>query len=94
MVFWPRAVRYFGQDEMARMCETMCGRFLMTHPDEAMARVFKAVPDNDLPEVPRYNICPTQPVAVVTAEEAAARRLRAMRWGFVQSWYKKPTDAR
>ena len=70
----------------------MCGRFLMTHPDEAMARLFKAVPDNDLPEVPRYNICPTQSVAVVTAEGGAARRLRAMRWGFVPSWYKTPTD--
>ena len=70
----------------------MCGRFLMTHPDEAMARLFNAVPDNDLPEVPRYNICPTQPVAVVTAEAEAARRLRAMRWGFVPNWYKTPTD--
>lgn len=66
----------------------MCGRFLMTHPDDAMARLFNAVPDNDLPEVPRYNICPTQAVAVVTA----GRRLQAMRWGFLPSWYKTPTD--
>jgi putative SOS response-associated peptidase YedK len=60
----------------------------MTHPDDAMARLFNAVPDNDLPEVPRYNICPTQAVAVVTA----GRRLQAMRWGFLPSWYKTPTD--
>ncbi|WP_028913596.1 hypothetical protein [Pseudorhodobacter ferrugineus] len=57
----------------------MCGRILMTHPNEAMAGVFKAVPDNDLPEVPRYNICPTRPVAVVTGNADGGRRLRARR---------------
>lgn len=68
----------------------MCGRFTMTHPDEAMARLFDAVPGNDLPPVPRFNICPTQPVAVITAAEGR-RRLSAMRWGFVPSWYETPT---
>ncbi|MGB8813363.1 MAG: SOS response-associated peptidase [Paracoccaceae bacterium] len=68
----------------------MCGRFTMTHPDEALARLFDAVPGNDLPPVPRFNICPTQPVAVVTSE--AGRRLRAMRWGLLPGWYKTPTD--
>jgi len=66
----------------------MCGRFLMTHPNDAMAHLFDAVPDNDLPEVPRFNICPTQAVAVV----AAGRRLQAMRWGFVPKWYKTLGD--
>lgn len=66
----------------------MCGRFLFTDPSDAMSRLFKAVPDNDLPEVPRYNICPTQSVAVVVA----GRRLRSMRWGFVPHWYTSPTD--
>ncbi|MDT8853967.1 SOS response-associated peptidase [Paracoccaceae bacterium Fryx2] len=69
----------------------MCGRFTITHPDEAMARLFDAVPGNDLPPVPRYNICPTQPVAVVTHDEGG-RRLRAMRWGLLPVWYKTPTD--
>lgn len=63
----------------------------MTHPDEAMARLFGAVPGNDLPPVPRYNICPTNPVAVVTSD-AGTRRLRAMRWGFLPHWYKSVTD--
>jgi len=62
----------------------------MTHPNEALAALFDAVFGNDLPESPRYNICPTQPVAVVTAE--GGRRLRAMRWGFLPDWYKTPTD--
>jgi len=62
----------------------------MTHPNEALAALFDAVPGNDLPEVPRFNICPTNPVAVVTSD--GIRRLRAMRWGFVPTWYKTPTD--
>lgn len=69
----------------------MCGRFTITHPNEALAALFGALPGNDLPPTPRYNICPTQPVAVVTAQDGA-RRLQAMRWGFIPSWYKTPTD--
>ena len=68
----------------------MCGRFTITHPNEALAALFDAAPGNDLPPVPRYNICPTDPVAVVTSD--GARRLRSMRWGFLPLWYKSPTD--
>ena len=56
----------------------MCGRFTITHPDEALARLFAAMPGNDLPPVPQYNVCPTQSVPVVTAQ-AGGRRLQAMR---------------
>ncbi len=71
----------------------MCGRFTITHPNEALAQLFAAVPSNDLPLVPRYNICPTHDVAVVTSGGTAAeRRLRPMRWGFIPSWYKAPND--
>lgn len=69
----------------------MCGRFTITSPNEALAALFDAVPDNDLPPVPRYNICPTQPVATVISTEGH-RRLRALRWGFLPRWYKTPTD--
>lgn len=69
----------------------MCGRFTITHPNEALAALFGAVPGNDLPEGPNYNVCPTNPVAVVTSE-GGQRRLRAMRWGFLPSWYKTPAD--
>ena len=68
----------------------MCGRFTITHPNEALAALFDAVLGNDLPDSPRFNICPTNPVAVVTSD--GARRLRAMRWGLVPAWYKTPTD--
>ena len=68
----------------------MCGRIFHTHPNEALAALFDAVPGNDLPHVPNYNVCPTNPVAVVTSD--GARRLRSMRWGFIPSWYKAPND--
>jgi len=68
----------------------MCGRLTITHPTEAMARLFGAALANDLPQGPNYNLCPTQTVAVVTG--GAARHLRPMRWGFVPAWYKAPTD--
>ena len=68
----------------------MCGRFTITHPNEALAALFGATLGNDLPESPRFNICPTLPVAVVTSDQG--RRLRSMRWGFIPSWYKAPND--
>lgn len=68
----------------------MCGRFTITHPNAALAALFDAVAGNDLPESPRYNICPTNPVAVVTFD--GGRRLRSMRWGLVPPWYKAVND--
>ena len=69
----------------------MCGRFATTLPTDAMARLFAALPGNDLPPVPNYNVCPTTPIAAVSSE-AGQRRLGAMRWGFLPSWYESPTD--
>lgn len=68
----------------------MCGRLTLTHPHEALARLFAATTGNDLPIGAHYNICPTASVCVVTAE--AGRRLRAMRWGFIPRWYKSASD--
>lgn len=69
----------------------MCGRFTITHPSEALAALFDAAPGNDLPAVPNFNVCPTNQVAVVTSE-GGVRRLRAMRWGFLPTWYKAAND--
>ena len=65
----------------------MCGRFAITLPDDAMASLFEAVPGNDLPDVPNYNVCPTNTVHTVTSDDGL-RRLRPMRWGFLPHWYK------
>lgn len=69
----------------------MCGRITLTHPTEALAQMFRALPGNDLPEGQRFNVCPTQAIPVVTAD-GGTRRLRAMRWGFLPGWYKTPSD--
>lgn len=65
----------------------MCGRFAITLPDDAMAALFEATPANDLPQVPNYNVCPTNQVHTITSSEGT-RHLRAMRWGFLPHWYK------
>jgi len=69
----------------------MCGRMAVTLPPDAMAQLFAAAPANDLPDVPNYNVCPTNDVHIVTSEGDGERRLRAMRWGFIPHWYKKPS---
>ncbi len=69
----------------------MCGRFVITLPNDAMAQLFQAAPANDLPQVPNYNVCPTNPVHVVTSLDCN-RRLVPMRWGFIPTWYQHPTD--
>lgn len=69
----------------------MCGRFAITLPDDAMAALFDAAPSNDLPRVPNFNVCPTNQIHTVTSD-GGARRLRAMRWGFIPHWYKAPND--
>ncbi len=69
----------------------MCGRFAITLPQDAMAQLFTARADNDLPDVPNLDARPTTRVHVVTPNEAG-RRLSAMRWGFVPHWARRLND--
>ena len=74
----------------------MCGRFALTTPIDAVADLFGAVLDPRLREAlgnlgPRWNICPTTPVAAVVSGDDG-RRLVPLRWGFVPRWYKTPSD--
>lgn len=69
----------------------MCGRFAITLPPDATAQLFQAAPANDLPEVPNYNVCPTNRIHVIRGGEGG-RRLVGMRWGLLPHWYKSPTD--
>ena len=68
----------------------MCGRIVSLLPIDAMAQLFAAQPDNNLPDVPNYNVCPTNSIHVVTGGPDEPRRLTSMRWGFIPRWYKKP----
>ena len=66
----------------------MCGRYTLTTPGgRALAERFAlADPDAIDPQtVGRFNICPTEPIAVVIAEDDA-RAVRTMRWGLVPPW--------
>ena len=56
-----------------------------------MAQLFEAQTANALPDVPNYNICPTNSVHIVRSGETG-RQLRAMRWGFLPHWYKSQSD--
>jgi len=65
----------------------MCGRYSLTTPVESLRGLFGFDERPNL--APRYNIAPTQAVAVVRpALEAGGRRLVMLRWGLVPSWAK------
>lgn len=63
----------------------MCGRFTLAVPGEQLAAQFQLVAVPDLSA--RYNIAPSQPVAIIRAE-ADGRRLALVRWGLVPAWAK------
>jgi putative SOS response-associated peptidase YedK len=63
----------------------MCGRYTLTvDPSELMTRF--ELETADLQIAPRYNIAPTQTVAV--SYDESARTLSGARWGLVPSWAK------
>jgi putative SOS response-associated peptidase YedK len=66
----------------------MCGRFTLTVSPEQLQDQFglSQPPPPDL--VPRYNIAPSQAVAVVPNSEA--RKLEIFQWGLIPSWAKDP----
>jgi putative SOS response-associated peptidase YedK len=67
----------------------MCGRYSLTTPPEAVARVFAVA--GPLPNYPpRYNIAPTQQAPVVRLNAEGARELVLLRWGLVPSWSEGP----
>ena len=65
----------------------MCGRFALTDAPEEVAALFGYLDAEPFP--PRYNIAPTQPIAIVR-EEHHARRFALARWGLVPSWVEDP----
>lgn len=65
----------------------MCGRFTLTTPGEIVAEAFGL--DEAPPLEARYNIAPTQPVAVVRGGEGR-RHLDLVRWGLVPAWSREP----
>lgn len=68
----------------------MCSRYNLTGPHEAVRAYFDY--GNDHPFPPRYNIAPTDPVAIVRPGGRHARELVLVRWGLIPSWVKDPAE--
>ena len=67
----------------------MCGRFSLTATPEDVKALFEYI---DLPNFPpRYNIAPTQPIAIVR-KDSGQRRFQLVRWGLIPSWVKDPAS--
>ena len=65
----------------------MCGRYLLTATPEEIEALFGYLDGEPFP--PRYNIAPTQPIAIVRMLHGA-RRLALVRWGLVPRWVEDP----
>lgn len=68
----------------------MCGRFtnkLTWAQIVALYRLALPAPPHNMP--PRYNVCPTDLVDVVT-EQDGKRDFVRMRWGLIPRWWSKP----
>ncbi len=69
----------------------MCGRFTLRAPASVVAEHFAVF--EMPPFAPRFNIAPTQPVAVVRMtpdRSEPERQIVPLRWGLVPSWAKDP----
>lgn len=64
----------------------MCGRFTLHTDPHILAKLFGL---DEVPYLePRYNIAPTQPVAIVRLDSGAEREWTHVHWGLVPSWAK------
>ena len=66
----------------------MCGRFRLSRRKQLVGDHFDSVSGEE-DWNPRYNIAPTQPVAVVRQNPTQpVRELSLMRWGLIPPWAK------
>lgn len=67
----------------------MCGRFDLHLPRELLEEIFGISISRDI--MPRYNIAPTQEIAVVRTNPEHKRQLDFLKWGLIPSWAKDPS---
>jgi putative SOS response-associated peptidase YedK len=66
----------------------MCGRFSQAQIAELDREVFRLL---EMPALePRYNIAPTQDVAVIRQRANGERVMQLLRWGLIPHWAKDP----
>jgi putative SOS response-associated peptidase YedK len=66
----------------------MCGRFTLYQPSDELAERFSTLV-NDEWLGPRYNVAPSQEIAVVRDRENQ-RHLESLKWGLAPAWAKRP----
>lgn len=82
-----------GRRDPNRFPVTMCGRFTIRHHAKDVAEHFELDPGSVGDLQPRFNVAPTQPIAVVRrADGVAERELADVRWGLVPHWVDDPDD--
>lgn len=67
----------------------MCGRYAVTSAPEAIRALFGYPEQPNFP--PRYNVAPTQPIAIVRLLDGK-RQFALVRWGLLPSWVKDPKN--
>jgi putative SOS response-associated peptidase YedK len=67
----------------------MCGRYAVTSAPEAIRTLFGYAEQPDFP--PRYNVAPTQPIAIVRLVNGK-RQFALVRWGLLPSWVQDPRN--
>jgi putative SOS response-associated peptidase YedK len=67
----------------------MCGRYAVTSAPEAIRTLFGYAEQPDFP--PRYNVAPTQPIAIVRMVDGR-RQFALVRWGLLPSWVQDPKN--
>src|SRR4026207_1677459 len=67
----------------------MCGRYAVTSAPEAIRAMFGYPEQPNFP--PRYNIAPTQPIAIVRLADGK-RQFALVRWGLLPPWVKDPKN--
>jgi len=68
----------------------MCTRYTLTSPPEAVRGYFHYV--NEVAFPPRYNIAPSQPVAIVRNSHRGKREMTLVLWGLIPPWVKDPRE--
>ncbi len=69
----------------------MCSRYSLTSPAEAVRSYFKLAAEPP-PYPARYNIAPTQPVAIIRQGFKGTAEFALVRWGLIPSWVKDPRE--
>ncbi len=65
----------------------MCGRYVLTSAPEVFRNLFHYEERPNFP--PRYNVAPTQPIAIVRLVDGR-RRFALVRWGLLPAWVTDP----